>query len=57
MHCDAIDHIQTQISFTRKHNYDETEATRNQVKYRRQFIKNRNNRNNRRLFLFNFEMR
>jgi len=44
MQCDAIDHIQTQTFHSpRKHTYDETVATRNQVKYRKQFI-NRNNR-------------
>jgi len=40
MRCDARDHNKTlNFSFPRKHNYDETVATHNQVHYRRQFIK------------------
>jgi len=40
MHCDAIDHTQSQTFLSQETycNYDETVVTRNQVKYRRQFI-------------------
>jgi len=57
MHCNATDHNQTQTFFPQKHNYDETVAIRNQVKNVDSLLKYRNNRNNRRLFLFNIEMR
>jgi len=39
MHCNVIDHTQTQKNFPWIHNYDETVTARNQVKYRRQFAK------------------